>query len=451
MKFRSNNIILAIAGLGVALGVGVGACGGNSTVADDPDSAVNSNNNSNSNIAECGDDVVDTGEQCDGADLDGQTCASQSLGTGDLACSADCTFDVSDCTAQAVCGDDVAEGTEACDGTDLRGDDCTDHGFSGGTLVCTDACIFDDSGCSNCDSPDVTNPSASNHVPAPETQGATETTPISADLFDGCGVDTSSVSMRITITPKVGSAQVLSVTPTVTGTGTNVTATYTHPADFPAGSIVEVLLTANDINSNTLAETWRFSIVDSMLLSTGGIGGVALANAIDESLPDTNFPASGAPELIGGASGSERRYLLRFSPAVPLGAVIFSATLSAGICSNVSGGATLDCYQLNADSNPAQSTWNNRTTPATWTQPGADDAPGDRSATMTGSISFNSSTTLYTWVSDTVTSLVANWAAGDDYFGIVCLNTAAGQVLPICSPYSNAPPKIELTFGPVLP
>jgi hypothetical protein len=46
----------------------------------------------------CGDGVRAGTEECDGADLDGETCASQSAGTGALACADDCTFDTSGCS-----------------------------------------------------------------------------------------------------------------------------------------------------------------------------------------------------------------------------------------------------------------------------------------------------------------------------------------------------------------
>jgi hypothetical protein len=47
----------------------------------------------------CGNGALDPGEQCDGANLGGQTCASRGLpGTG-LACTAGCTFDTSACVA----------------------------------------------------------------------------------------------------------------------------------------------------------------------------------------------------------------------------------------------------------------------------------------------------------------------------------------------------------------
>lgn len=49
----------------------------------------------------CGNDVIDTPaeEDCDGSDLNGETCASLNLGDGDLSCSATCTFDSSACSA----------------------------------------------------------------------------------------------------------------------------------------------------------------------------------------------------------------------------------------------------------------------------------------------------------------------------------------------------------------
>ena len=50
--------------------------------------------------AVCGDGVRDGDEKCDGADLGGATCASETdqfVRAGTLACKPDCTFDASDC------------------------------------------------------------------------------------------------------------------------------------------------------------------------------------------------------------------------------------------------------------------------------------------------------------------------------------------------------------------
>jgi len=46
----------------------------------------------------CGNGVVETGEQCDGGNLNGQTCVGLGFTGGTLACSGSCTFDTSGCT-----------------------------------------------------------------------------------------------------------------------------------------------------------------------------------------------------------------------------------------------------------------------------------------------------------------------------------------------------------------
>lgn len=47
----------------------------------------------------CGNNIKETGEACDGTDLNGQTCASQVAGSiGTLTCNLDCTFNTSGCT-----------------------------------------------------------------------------------------------------------------------------------------------------------------------------------------------------------------------------------------------------------------------------------------------------------------------------------------------------------------
>ncbi len=50
----------------------------------------------------CGDDIADSGEQCDGVDLAGATCRSLGYDTGTLTCHTDCTaYIVSSCTGTA--------------------------------------------------------------------------------------------------------------------------------------------------------------------------------------------------------------------------------------------------------------------------------------------------------------------------------------------------------------
>ncbi len=98
--------------------------------------------------AGCGNDVVDDGELCDGADLGGQDCLGQGFEDGTLACAADClSYDTAACT-MAGCGDNTASGKEVCDGTDLGGATCKSEGLGSGTLACAANCGgFDTSDC----------------------------------------------------------------------------------------------------------------------------------------------------------------------------------------------------------------------------------------------------------------------------------------------------------------
>ncbi|MBX7081615.1 MAG: hypothetical protein K1X88_20605 [Nannocystaceae bacterium] len=99
--------------------------------------------------AVCGDGVADPGEACDGRDLGGEDCVTQGFGGGTLTCLDDCTdFDTSACTTPRQCGNDIAEGNEVCDGTDLSQQDCITQGFLAGTLACAADCgSFDTSAC----------------------------------------------------------------------------------------------------------------------------------------------------------------------------------------------------------------------------------------------------------------------------------------------------------------
>ncbi len=49
----------------------------------------------------CGDEIVDVGEDCDTADLNGKTCATQGFTSGPLACTASCTFNTAACVLES--------------------------------------------------------------------------------------------------------------------------------------------------------------------------------------------------------------------------------------------------------------------------------------------------------------------------------------------------------------
>ncbi len=101
-----------------------------------------------SNAGSCGDGTLDAGEQCDGAALDGATCETLGWDGGTLGCDTSCHYDVGDCEGTGpVCGNDIQETGEQCDGQDLAGEDCTDRGYTGGTLACDSSCDYDETGC----------------------------------------------------------------------------------------------------------------------------------------------------------------------------------------------------------------------------------------------------------------------------------------------------------------
>ncbi|MCA9704590.1 MAG: hypothetical protein KDK70_01935 [Myxococcales bacterium] len=91
--------------------------------------------------------MIDAGEQCDGADLQGFDCTSLGLGGGVLTCDpVMCIFDVSGCGMG--CGNGVIEPGEQCDGANLQGFDCASLGLGGGVLACDPViCTFDTSMC----------------------------------------------------------------------------------------------------------------------------------------------------------------------------------------------------------------------------------------------------------------------------------------------------------------
>jgi hypothetical protein len=71
--------------------------------------------------AECGDDYINSiaGEQCDGVNLGGATCASLGEGMGTVTCDGSCMYDTSGC--MPICYDDDMDGSTTCDG------DCDDN------------------------------------------------------------------------------------------------------------------------------------------------------------------------------------------------------------------------------------------------------------------------------------------------------------------------------------
>jgi hypothetical protein len=97
-----------------------------STGGSDSGSGSGSDSGSSSGGADnCGNDIIDAGEDCDGADIGGALCADQGFDDGVVGCDAACAFDLSGCFFVESLQNDNG----ACDFTELG---CTDPGGTAG-------------------------------------------------------------------------------------------------------------------------------------------------------------------------------------------------------------------------------------------------------------------------------------------------------------------------------
>jgi hypothetical protein len=102
---------------------------------------------------DCGNEVIDPGEDCDDMNLNGATCGSEGLGSGILACNAVCLFDTSGCCNENASYDCYQGDVYWFDSCGQPGDvkeSCSD-GCSGGECVCEESYAV-----SNYECPDFT-------------------------------------------------------------------------------------------------------------------------------------------------------------------------------------------------------------------------------------------------------------------------------------------------------
>jgi alpha-tubulin suppressor-like RCC1 family protein len=121
--------------LGLGYHDGIQTCNDNCTV----------NTTNCISFGKCGDGNIDDayGEECDGENLPDVTCESLEFYGGTLSCNNDCKFDLTGCESVGSCGDGIIQGefNEECDGENLNGSTCILKGYYGGLLECVD-CSF---------------------------------------------------------------------------------------------------------------------------------------------------------------------------------------------------------------------------------------------------------------------------------------------------------------------
>ncbi len=94
----------------------------------------------------CGNGLLEPGEECDGDNLNGQSCESMGFARGNLGCSDTCTFDYKQCVSKS-CGNGKIDEGEECDGDNVGGMTCKKLGYESGELACDETCHVDLSGC----------------------------------------------------------------------------------------------------------------------------------------------------------------------------------------------------------------------------------------------------------------------------------------------------------------
>ncbi|MCA9662207.1 MAG: hypothetical protein KC486_27965 [Myxococcales bacterium] len=96
----------------------------------------------------CGDGWIGENETCDNDNFGGDTCVSLGFaGGGDLACDDACAVVTEGCLDEAVCGDNFIGEGEDCEGANLNNQSCMSLGLGMGKLGCSDTCEFDTSKC----------------------------------------------------------------------------------------------------------------------------------------------------------------------------------------------------------------------------------------------------------------------------------------------------------------
>jgi hypothetical protein len=104
----------------------------------------------------CGNGKIDSGEDCDTDQFAAKTCRDYGYSSGSLKCMANCMIDSSGCghtgmdadvTTMPGCGNGEIDNGEECDGPNLAGETCASLTGGWGPLGCGSNCMFDKASC----------------------------------------------------------------------------------------------------------------------------------------------------------------------------------------------------------------------------------------------------------------------------------------------------------------
>lgn len=237
----------------------------------------------------CGDGIVTFAEDCDGANLGGESCTSLGyLAGGTLACDGGCVFDTSLCDAtEGICGNNTIENDgvvpdEVCDNKELNFTTCEDLGFVGGSLDCSfPTCSFDIGECSNSVIAVCATPAAAIDDAAPV--NSTITVPVGsgnvADLDVHLDIThTWDADLDITLTHDATGTSIPLFTD-LCGSGDDVFAFLNDEANGPANCVAPVAIEGNitpeapallSTFDGELAEgDWTLNVVDDAVNDSG--------------------------------------------------------------------------------------------------------------------------------------------------------------------------------------
>ncbi|MBN2725421.1 MAG: hypothetical protein JXR95_15255 [Deltaproteobacteria bacterium] len=99
------------------------------------------------NYGKCGDGTLQGDyEECEPGVSNPVTCESLGLTGDNASCSDDCTWNRGDCVPE-TCGNLQLDEGEQCDGNELGDENCFTRGYYHGTLSCNDNCTFNETSC----------------------------------------------------------------------------------------------------------------------------------------------------------------------------------------------------------------------------------------------------------------------------------------------------------------